>query len=201
MCKFIRSTCLIALLAVIAGCITTVGNDFVRPDPDKLKLGQTSYSQAIQLMGATKSDSREYWMNDKLVKSLGYYYAPSALSMVPGDKPSRLLGLSFYNDVLVGLDFKSSFKSDNTNFNDTEVHKIIKGKTSLTEVIQLIGKPNSFKIPPMLHNTNVKSVKEVEYSYSEQSRSFNGENKFANKFLRIYLDDKDLVTYVEFKTY
>lgn len=196
MYKFLKAACLIVLIALAAGCVS-LGKDFARPDPDKFKLGQTTYAEVVQLMGGVqKFGKHESWVNDKLVKSLVYFYTQNAVSLVPGvSSPERSMVFCFYNDVLVSHSYWSSFQADSTNFDDTKIDQIIKGKTSLAEVIQIFGKPNSFKIPPMIKDT---VVKEVGYYYSEQSHS-NGDLKLFTKELKISLDDKDIVTNVEFQ--
>jgi hypothetical protein len=55
--------------------------------------------------------------------------------------PSRIRGFYFYENRLIGYDYASSWKKDNTDFNDLLIDQIKKGKSSFKDVTKLFGHP------------------------------------------------------------
>ena len=49
------------------------------------------------------------------------------------------MGFYFFDEVLVGHEFLSSWAEDHTDFDEKKVSTIVKGKTTRAEVIQLLG--------------------------------------------------------------
>lgn len=194
MCKMVRTACLVSLLLVLAGC---AGRDFIRPSSETFKLGQASYSEVIQKMGEPRR-AGDVLKNGKNVKSITYSYASKGGEpLEQGVIPARALAYYFYNDTLVGQDFISSFKSDNTNFDDSKVGSIKKGQTTRREVIQLLGDPTASFIPPMVKETSGEAI---GYTYQATSGSvFSGLRSFI-KILRVSFDDKGLVSDIEYSS-
>ncbi|MDR1995748.1 hypothetical protein [Azonexus sp.] len=194
MCQKLKVACLVAILFVLAGC---AGKDFTRPASDTFKLGQTNYSQVVQKMGEP-GRAGDVLQNEKPVKSITYVYASTGGEpLEDGVIPARALTYYFYSDILVGQEFLSSFKSDNSNFDSAKVESIKKGKTSRAEVIQMLGKPTASFIPPMVKTTSGEAV---GYSYqTTRGGAFSG-FKFFHKVLRISFDDKDIVSDVDYVT-
>jgi hypothetical protein len=192
MYKNLRTSGLVVLLFVLAGC---AGKDFVRPNSDTFQLGRTSYSQVLQQMGEPRKVG-DVLKNEKPVKSITYVYASTGGEpLEEGVIPARGLTYYFYNDTLVGQEFLSSFKSDNSNFDNTKVANLKKGQTTRAEVIQMLGKSTASLIPPMVKATSGEAI---GYTYqTTQGGAFSG-FKFFNKILRISFDNKDLVSDVEY---
>lgn len=192
MYKTLRTAGLLVLLFVLAGC---AGKDFVRPSSDTFQLGRTSYSQVLQQMGEP-SKGGDSLKNDKPVKSITYVYASTgAEPLEEGVIPGRGLTYYFYNDTLVGQEFLSSFKSDNSNFDHTKVESIRKGQTTRAEVIQMLGKPTASFIAPMVKATSGEAI---GYTYQTTRGGVFSGFKFFFKILRISFDDKDLASDVEY---
>jgi hypothetical protein len=192
MCKALRTASLLVFLYVLAGC---AGKDFVRPSADTFQLGRTSYSQVVQQMGEPRKVG-DVLKNEKPVKSITYVYATTVGEpLEEGVIPARALVFYFYNDTLVGQEFLSSFKSDNSNFDNTRIESIKKGQTTRAEVIQILGKPTASHIPPMVRATSGEAI---GYTYQTTRRAAFSGFKFFNKILRISFDDKDTVSDVEY---
>ena len=54
MLKSLQSIAVISILIILSGCAGTIrpyNKDFVRPTQETLKLGETTYSQVVQLLG------------------------------------------------------------------------------------------------------------------------------------------------------
>lgn len=183
---------LVSTLSLLAGC---AGKDFIRPSSETLKLGQTTYSQVIKQMGEPRKTG-DVLKNGKNVKTVTYVYATTGGEpLEEGVIPARALSYYFHNEILVGQEFLSSFKSDNSNFDDTKIPSITKGKTTRTEVIQLLGRPSATFIVPMVRETYGEAI---GYTYqATRGGAFSG-FKFYNKVLRITFDDKDNVLEIDY---
>jgi hypothetical protein len=189
-------TWFLVLAGVLAAC-AGAGRDFVRPDADSLKLGQTTYAQVVQKMGEPKTVS-DALRNGKQVKSIVYSYANThGQPLEEGVTPYRGMTYSFYNDTLVGEQFVSSFKSDNSNFDDTLVDRVKKGQTTRQEVIQLFGAPSAAFIPPMIKEASGDGI---GYTYQAiRGGLFSGLKPYV-KALRISFDASGIVTDVEYSS-
>ena len=187
---------LLSALIVLTGC-AGAGRDFIRPDADTFKLGQTTYSQVVQRMGEPKTVS-DVVQNGKQVKSVVYSYANvSGQPLEDGVIPYRGMTYSFYNDTLVGEQFMSSFKSDNSNFEEKLVDRIQKGQTRRAEVIQLLGPPTASFIVPMVKETSDEAI---GYTYQAiRGGLFSGLKVYA-KALRVSFDRSGVVTEVEYSS-
>jgi hypothetical protein len=192
MYKILRAVFLVSLFFALAGC---AGRNFVSPSPDAFKLGQTTYSQIVQQMGEPER-SGSVLKNEKQVKSITYVYAATGGDpLEQGVIPARALVYFFQNDLLVGQDFVSFFRSDNTNFDDAKIDSIIKGKTTRLEAIQLLGKPSALFIFPMVKQTSGEAI---GYAYGTTRGNVYTGFKFFRKALNISFDDKDAVSDIDF---
>jgi hypothetical protein len=188
----IHAVLLAVFLLSVAGCS---GKDFVRPSADAFKLGQTTYSQVLLQMGEPRK-AGEVLKNGKQVKSITYVYAATGGEPLEvGVIPARALSYYFYNDMLAGQVFLSSFASDNSNFDNTKITGIIKGKTTRAEVIQLLGMPTASYIQPMVKETSGEAI---GYTYQTTRGSAYSGFKFSNKNLNISFDDMNVVSDIEY---
>ena len=119
-----------SLLAVllISGLLGCAGKDFVRPGSEDFKLGQTTYSQVVQRMGEPRR-AAVILKNGKNVKAVTYVYASTGGEpLEAGVTAAHGLTYYFYNDTLIGQEFISSFKSDNSNFDEKRPRRSRKAK-------------------------------------------------------------------------
>jgi len=194
MYKVLRTAFLSSLIFVIAGC---AGRDFVRPNSDTVKLGQTTYSQIVQHMGEPRRIS-DVMKNGKSMKSISYSYAATGGEpLEEGVIPARTVAFFFFKDVLVGQRFISSFRSDNSNFDDTKINGILKGKTSRSEVIQLLGKPSASFIPPMVKECSGEAI---GYGYQTTRGDVYSGYKSFGKFMTLSFDDRDIVSDIDYSS-
>ncbi len=155
MYKILRSTFLLFLFFIYTGCSQ---KNFIRPSSDVLILGKTTYSQLVKNMGVP-SELKESLHNGKNVKEISYVYSSSEEEALEQDiLPSRTTSYYFNNDVLIGEYFNSSFKSDNSNYNDTMIDSIIKGQTTREKVLQLLGRPSILAIYPMIKESDSEVI-------------------------------------------
>jgi hypothetical protein len=194
MLQSIKTVLCIMLITIIAGC---AGRNFVRPTDDTFKLGQTSYSQVVGSQGEPRRVGT-LLKNDKNIKTITYAYAATGGEpSEDGVIPARAMAYYFENDILVGKEFVSSFKSDSSNFDDTRISAIVKGKTTRENVNQLLGRPSGSYIYPMVKATNGEAL---GYSYVTTRGGAFGGFKVFRKSLRVSFDQNNLVSDVEFSS-
>ncbi|MFA4846342.1 MAG: hypothetical protein WC654_07360 [Patescibacteria group bacterium] len=194
MFKSLTSFIFISILIVLSGC---AGKDFVRPTQEAFKLGKTTYSQVVQQLGEPRREGT-LLKNDKNLKSITYAYAAvGGEPLEEGVIPARAMSYYFFEETLVGQEFVSSFKSDNSNFDDTKIPAIVKGKTTRSEIIQLIGRPSGSYVPPMVKATTGEAL---GYTYvTTRGGAFSGFKVFR-KSLLISFNELDQVSETEFSS-
>ena len=185
---------LIALFFALAGC---AGKDFVRPSSETFQLGQTTYSQVVQQMGQPQRTG-VVEKNGKEIQTIGFVYASvGGEPSEPGVTPARVQAYFFHENILVGQEFISSFKSDSSNFDDTKVSVIKKGKTTRSEVIQIFGHPTATYIEPVVKASYGEAI---GYAYTTvRGGPFTGFKTFT-KILRISFDENSVVSDFELMT-
>lgn len=184
----------ISLLSV-TGCASR--SDFIRPSSDEYRLGVTTYGQVIQKMGDAFS-SGSALMNGENVKSITYSYSNNMADPAEPDViPARSIAFAFHKDVLVGYNYVSNFKSDNTNFDESKIKDVVKGKSTKQEALNILGKPSSFYIFPV---SKERSGGSVGYHYAGVISTGLYSRRSFSKYLVISFDEKGIVSDVTYTT-
>ena len=179
----------------LSGC---AGKNFVRPTQETFKLGKTTYSQVVQQLGKPEKEGTLH-QNNKDLKSIMYIYAAliGEDALEEGVTPGRAMVYYFLDNILVGEQFVSSFKSDNSNFDDTKIASIVKGKTTRSQVVQLLGRPSGSYITPLVKTTTGEAF---GYSYSTlKGGAFSGFKSFQKRLL-ISFNKYGRVSEIEFSS-
>ncbi len=178
-------------LLLMSGC-STVGRDFTKPSDNSLVLGQSTQSQILEQLGKPHQEGIST-INDQQIEEITYMYVVSSGDGVESRVvPARLLKLSFANKKLVSTLFLSSFKIDNTDFDDSKMAMIKKSETTYDEVISILGKPSGYSIAPMVVTPSVKAI---SYSFVMTKKKFIGNGTDSTtKTLLLEFDDKNIVT-------
>jgi outer membrane protein assembly factor BamE (lipoprotein component of BamABCDE complex) len=177
--------------AILAGC---AGADFKRPDTQSLVVGKSTSSDVVRVMGAPRQTG-EALKNDQKIRTFSYVYAEAAgAAAAPGVTPARAMVFSTYNEVLVGQEFVSSFAQDSTNFDDSKIAAIVKGKSTRDDVVAVLGKPSAEYLYPMLKQQGDTGI---GYNYSQAKGSaFN--MRFYRKALVVSFDKDGRVTDIDY---
>jgi len=178
----------VILLLATAGC---AGQAFVPPQPESLILGKTTEADIRERFG---DPYREGAINKhgEAIKSLSYAHAAGAASLVGGVTPARGQGFYFWNAVLVGHDFTSSFDEDKTDFDEQLATSIKKGQSTKADVVKLLG-------PPAGEGRDARAVSRAAGSsivYTSIQRTLNrwsGDRLEQERSLRITFDEADIV--------
>ncbi|HEV2550397.1 MAG TPA: hypothetical protein VGU20_24000 [Stellaceae bacterium] len=205
----VRAFAAVLLASLVAAC--GAGRNFAMPADGALKLGVTTTSDALSLLGAP------YQKNQETVTSVATTGGPvSVFSPIkqPGtydrftyifldtsrqgvisgalaggrQRPERVLQLVFWNGKLVSYGSNSSFENDSTNFDENRIAQIERGRTRGAEVVQMMGKlPSGTAIYPMIAAPEGRTI---TYNFSEADLPNNERHR---KFLAVYLDRDDVV--------
>lgn len=152
-----------ALLLACGGC--TVGTEFTRPSPASLALGKTTRAEISDRLGKPYREATNI-QEGKVIKTLVYSHATAA-PYVENVK-TRAMAFHFYEGVLVGYDFLSSYDEDKTDFDESRVEQIKKGETGETQVVELFGLPGGRYIYPM---TKERGQTALVYQYLRMDRT------------------------------
>ena len=185
---------LIGTLLLVAGC---AGRDFVRPRPDALMLGKTSYEDVLRQLGNPyrKGSSLK---EGQTVISITYAYANAwATSGFGNVTPARSMNFYFVHDVLVGYDFTSSYTEDLTDFDETRVAQIHTGETKQTEVEQLLGPAAGMYAYPLIKPGPERAF---VYLYTQTRTQPFSVDVYLKKLV-VSVDGNGIVTDVDFHTY
>ena len=184
---------LIGMMLLVAGC---AGRDFVRPRPDALRLGKTSYEDVLRQLGTPYRKGSSLRAGET-VTSITYAYANVwATSGLGNVTPARSMKLSFVQDVLVGYDFTSSYTEDLTDFDETRVAQIRTGETKQTEVEQLLGPAGGVYAYPLIKRGPERAL---VYLYTQTRTKPFSVDVYLKKLV-VSVDGNGIVTDVDFNT-
>lgn len=127
--------------------------------------------------------------NPLIINSLDYYFDDRlAQPAVAGIEPSRSAWLEFASDKLIGVTSISSFYQDSTNFDESLVKKLEKGKTTEEEVLRLLGKPAGRGVYPIAKEPSGTRMTYQVFLFDAKTR------KGTMKILHVYLSPARIVS-------
>ena len=180
-------------LLALAGC---AGTNFVRPDTSFLVNGPTTYAQIVGRRGMPRTEGTVL-KNEKTINTASYGYATTGgQPLRAGVTPARAMVFYHVGGTLVGHEFISSFAEDHSDFDDSKVKDIVKGKTTRAELERLLGRPAGAYIHPMI---KAQAGDAAVYVFSETSGSVFS-LKFFRKALVVTFDKAGVVADVDFSS-
>ena len=181
-------------VALLSGC---AGTNFKRPDAESLAVGKSTSADVARVMVVAPFQQGEQLKNNEKIKTTRYAYAEGAgAGRYPGVVPARAMMFSTFNDLLVGQEFISSFPEDATEFDESKVSVITKGRSTRADVLSLLGKPTGDAVYPLIKN---KAERGVIYSYNHAKGTvFN--MTFYSKTLIVSFDANNVVTDVDYSS-
>ncbi|MBS1155129.1 MAG: hypothetical protein H6R07_1053 [Proteobacteria bacterium] len=185
----------ISFLAIsfLSGC---AGTNFVRTSDDQLIIGKTTEAELKAKLGAPYREGT-VTKNDQQIKTMSYAYAStSGEAAAPGVTAARSQGYYIFKDVLAGHEFTSSWKQDSTDFDESKISQIVKGKSTRKDVTALYGLPNGKYAYPVIP---AQGDEAYVYLYSQTSGSAFS-LKFFNKLLVITFGADGIAKNVEFSS-
>ena len=187
-----RLGALLLLLVALGGC---AGRDFSRPTAESFALGKTTEREIRQRFGDPYRQG-SVMRNGETMKTVTYAYAAGAGSLGGGLTPSRGVAFYFWNDVLVGHEFTSSFDEDKTDFDVAKVPQIRKGESTEAAVTALLGPAPGSYIYPMIPD---KTARALVYLYT-QTRGSALSLKHYQQLLLVTLGANGVVSDVQLTT-
>ena len=167
------------------------GTNFVRPEPGALSLKSTTYKDIINQFGNPYREGTKL-KNEEMIKTITYAYSSvGGMPLYEGVTPARAIAFHFLDDVLVGYEFTSSFKEDNSDFDDSKITLIKKGKTTRDQVVSLLGKPEGIYVYPLIEDRGNTALVYM-YNHFRQYKVY-------QKMLFVSMKD-DIVADVDFTT-
>jgi hypothetical protein len=192
----VKRLLLICLFLLFAGC---VGRDFVRPAPDSLRLGQTTWPQVEQRYGKPFKQSVYTIDGMDIVTQIYAYGSLSARghrAKIGSDGAARKLEFKFHDNILVGYVYSSSWAGDHTDFDETKSAEIIRGVSTKTDVMRLLGKAGGHYIYPMIASTRGEAD---VYYYTETRAGVAKQAQTLSKLLVVTFEKNGVVSDVNLK--
>lgn len=176
---------------VILFLVSCAGTNFVKPKLESLSLRSTTYQDIINQFGKPYREVTKL-KNENMIKTITYAYSSVAgTPSYEGVTPTRAIAFHFLDDLLVGYEFTSSFKEDNSDFDDSKIALIEEGKTTRDQVISILGEPEGVFIYPLIEGCDNKAM---VYMYNHYKKY-----KIYQKVLIVSMTD-DTVADVDFTT-
>ena len=188
----------IAMTLMAVGCVSR-GRPFVRPEPETLVLGKTTYEDVIRQVGEPASVGTLF-KNDCALKVITYsYIRPLNWPAEWGVIPLTALSFFFLDDVLVGHHYTSAHPEDKTDFHDTKAYQLKKGQTTRAQVIELLGRPSGLYIYPMIGSKTDTALVYFYHRIKLETRFLKGlRPMITQKMLIVSFDTQDLVSAADF---
>lgn len=181
---------LVLTFIIVIGLSACGGKNFIRPDSQSLVVGSTSYADVVKQLGEPLRKGT-LTKNELTVQNISYSYAeaiPFSTSL-----SSRAMVFYFYDGLLVGYDYASSFSGEKqaAAIDDEKVSQLKKGDKK-EKVLALLGSPSGEFIFPMVVP---KGNLSVMYSFISTSRTpFVGGIKVTKKVVTITIGPNGLIT-------
>ncbi len=193
----------LAMTLMAVGC--SFGRPFVRPQPETLVLGKTTYEEVIRQVGEPAKTGTVI-KNDHTLRTIRYSYTRGIQltdmeSQYINVRPLVAMDFFFLDDVLVGYHFTSAHPRDTTDFEDTKAYLLKKGRTTRAEVIELLGKPSGIYVYPMISRKTDTALVYFHLRPKTESTGFFSRGmrlRTIEKMVVVSFDTNDLVTDVEF---
>jgi len=199
----------IGLVLMTMGCVQKAGHEFVRPDPERLLLGKTTKQEVLASYGEPQSrknfttfetqqgaDTRISDFDSANAPGsysvLTYAYVESNPRITGGAIDSKRTNFSFFDDVLIGYSFVSSFANTSTDFSEAKIGQLQKGTMSKADVVALLGKPDGEMMFP-----GVKNIGDSTFFYGFHKLDTSG-GQILNKSLVILFDQASHIKDVRF---
>ncbi|MDX2128549.1 MAG: hypothetical protein SFU91_05895 [Chloroherpetonaceae bacterium] len=147
-------------ICIVLNSCNTFGVNFVTPKEQDLIIGITTKQILLNKLKKPIKSSKDL-RNGQMVESLYYYYAIGQ-GAITSTYSSKAFTAFFKNDTLIGYIFNSSFKEESTDFDETKVEKIVKGKSSQEDVLASFGKPSGKTLYPV---TEEDKTQEGDYNF------------------------------------
>lgn len=198
----------IIILCAIVGCVTPCpkGRDFRKEPIKNMIIGQTNQTEVANLFGVPYQ-TKKVSLDGTIYDTFTYFYAyPESEENIYVYR-WRNLNCTFKNGILDGYFFNSVINEDQVKFKDIKKVNIEKGKTTKSDVQNLLGIPTSKTLLPSICLTlNTSSDTKEVWSYAYNSLKPSSEGIWKEYFvydnsISMYFDSNGiLIDYKCFET-
>lgn len=186
--------CILFLVTFVAGC---AGTNFQRPVMGEFSLGKTTLEDLKGKLGEPRR-TVEAVKNSETVTGLTYVFATTMQEpFEQGVVPARAQVYWFHKGSLVGEEFISSFKEDNTNFDENLFSRVAKGVTTRNQIVILLGRPSVSYRWPLVNKTSKDGI---GYIYVATRREGFAQVKSTRKAMFFEFDQNDVVIDSKFES-
>ena len=94
----------------------------------------------------------------------------------PNVTPARSMTLFYWNDRVAGFRASSTFREDKTEFDESKISAIEKGKTTVSQLKTLLGEPAGQMAYPLVRNKGNEKLMYSYNSFKRDTRVFQAKN-------------------------
>lgn len=196
--KHLTITAALAAATILSGCTTTFGVPFNNTAVRQLTPGVSTKAELIAKVGpqvrpeiiTLKKDAGGKELANPLIAEATYYYFmdKSAVATKPEVYATRSVWVDTIDSTVMAYNYSSTFAEDSTDFDESKIAAIVKGRSTEQDVIALLGQPGSRSLYPYAKEAGGSRLTYLNIAYSKNS------NKSRTKNYTVYLDAARVVT-------
>ncbi len=182
----------------IALLVSACAQPIVRPAPGMLSLGNSHYADVVGLLGKPTFRNNDVTINHENVRTVDYYtyrFPKTAL----GNSPHRYLHCTFFNDLLVGEEYNSSYQEDSTWFDASKAQTLLIGKSTRADVISALGPPSGEILYPLVRDRRGRGLVYWYTRYYQRPGMPHIGYAAEPSRLVVFLSDKNVVSDISYR--
>jgi hypothetical protein len=163
-----------------------------------LSLGNSRYGDVVSLFGKPTFHDDNVTINHERVRTVDYYTYRFPRT-VQDNSPHRYLHCTFFNDVLVGEEYNSSYQEDSTWFDADKAHTLLIGTSTRADVVAALGPPSGEILYPLARDKTGRGlVFWYTHYYMRPGMPHVGYAAEPSRLV-VFLSDKNVVTDMSYR--
>lgn len=141
----------------VALLLSACTQPLVRPAQGILSLGSSQYADVVRVFGKPTFLNDNVTINHEMVRTVDYYTYRFPQTVL-NSSPHRYLHCTFFNDVLVGEEYNSSYQEDSTWFDADKARTLVIGTSTRADVIAALGPSSGEILYPLVRDKNARGL-------------------------------------------
>jgi len=190
--KRLFSTLALSMCLMISACLSF--QTVERPEENSLILRQTTKEEILKKYGKPNQRSESIRNFEPFITFIYAHVSGTAKPLHEYAQPTKTLALNFHKDKLVSYSFLANFANDHTDFDESKVKLVQKGKHTKTDVRNLLGTPAGKGVWPILASEDSLAW---QYRYAHASYKNGTPPNIYDKEIAITFDEEGIVSDVK----
>ncbi len=182
----------------VALLVSACTQPLARPTPGILSLGNSHYADVVRLFGKPTFRNNNVTINHEKVRTVDYYTYRFPKTVLD-NSPHRYLHCTFFNDLLVGEEYNSSYQEDSTWFDASKAQTLLIGKSTRADVISALGAPSGEILYPLVRDRSGRGLVYWYTRYYQRPGMPHIGYTAEPSRLVVFLSDKNVVTDISYR--